>query len=250
MINLSMSLGGSRAAGGGPPAVQLWTPAIASPAMRYDPAAPAGTTRSGTSVMTLHDLSGGYGLTQSTGSMQPQTGRAIGGRSVLDFDGGDLLARTTGLPSPGPGDSMVAMVADFDSLAGSPFRGREGTGTRWGFLISSGNLTFVHNNAFAGAGATATTGPQIIVGYRSGSTTYLRRNGTQIATGPAGTCPALSAIEIGNALDGAVGEAIPTLSYSDGLRDRLEGYLAHAYGLAALLPADHPYKSTPPQVTQ
>jgi hypothetical protein len=41
----------------------------------------------------------------------------------------------------------------------------------------------------------------------------------------------------------AVGE---TLSTAD--RQKLEGYLAHKWGLKANLPVDHPFKSTPPTV--
>ena len=53
----------------------------------------------------------------------------------------------------------------------------------------------------------------------------------------------------GRAWSGPMAEIIATptlLSTAD--RQKLEGYLAHKWGLTANLPADHPYKSTPPTV--
>jgi hypothetical protein len=55
--------------------------------------------------------------------------------------------------------------------------------------------------------------------------------------------------QLAGLLDGSVGEIIVTstiTSLAD--RQKLEGYLAWKWGLEANLPADHPYKSTPPTV--
>ena len=43
-------------------------------------------------------------------------------------------------------------------------------------------------------------------------------------------------------------EAARKFWLSTGNRQKLEGYLAHKSGLTANLPADHPYKTTPPTV--
>jgi hypothetical protein len=50
-------------------------------------------------------------------------------------------------------------------------------------------------------------------------------------------------------LNGFISEMVVTngvLSTTD--RQRLEGYLAHKWGLQANLPAGHPFKNTPPTV--
>ncbi|MDC3319935.1 hypothetical protein OAV61_09255, partial [Flavobacteriaceae bacterium] len=51
----------------------------------------------------------------------------------------------------------------------------------------------------------------------------------------------------GNSFDGMVAEVIIVeSSVSDNDRQKIEGYLAHKWGLAANLPADHPYKDAAP----
>jgi hypothetical protein len=53
----------------------------------------------------------------------------------------------------------------------------------------------------------------------------------------------------GNKIDGAVGEVVVgNGALSDGDREKIEGYLAHKWGLTANLPAAHPYKSLAPTV--
>jgi hypothetical protein len=45
---------------------------------------------------------------------------------------------------------------------------------------------------------------------------------------------------------GLVKEVIYVPYGLDSERQRLEGYVAHKWGLSPLLPADHPYKNAPP----
>jgi hypothetical protein len=48
-------------------------------------------------------------------------------------------------------------------------------------------------------------------------------------------------------LNGFIAEmVIATTALSVDDRQRLEGYLAHKWGLTANLPPEHPYKTTPP----
>ena len=71
------------------------------------------------------------------------------------------------------------------------------------------------------------------------------QNGTaQLAIGTsAGTAGTL----LGAPLTGAIGEIIVTASVLSALnRQKIEGYLAHKWGLTANLPNDHPYKVNPP----
>lgn len=49
-----------------------------------------------------------------------------------------------------------------------------------------------------------------------------------------------------NNTDGKLGEIIITTNVSTVNRQKIEGYLAHKWGLTAQLPADHPYKTTHP----
>jgi len=49
-------------------------------------------------------------------------------------------------------------------------------------------------------------------------------------------------------LDGKIGEFIVINSTSTSDRQKAEGYLAHKWGVASKLPADHPWKSYPPVV--
>ena len=56
--------------------------------------------------------------------------------------------------------------------------------------------------------------------------------------------------QLGGLIDGSIGEILVTstiTSLAD--RQKLEGYLAHKWGLAANLPVDHPYKDAAPTVT-
>jgi hypothetical protein len=71
------------------------------------------------------------------------------------------------------------------------------------------------------------------------------QNGTaQLAVGSlAGTAGTLNGVP----LTGAIGEIIVTASVLSTLnRQRIEGYLAHKWGLTANLPNDHPYKTVGP----
>jgi len=73
------------------------------------------------------------------------------------------------------------------------------------------------------------------------------QNGTaQLAVGSiAGT----SGTTNGSPLAGAIGEIIVTASVLSTLnRQKIEGYLAHKWGLTANLPNDHPYKTAAPTV--
>jgi hypothetical protein len=42
-------------------------------------------------------------------------------------------------------------------------------------------------------------------------------------------------------------ELMTTPAYT--IRERLQGYLAHANGIAASLPPDHPYSALPPRIS-
>ncbi len=102
--------------------------------------------------------------------------------------------------------------------------------------------------------ANLTTGP-FITSLRRGSDVQLWSNGA--AVGTAGTANPISgaafsyiARRANNYHSGYIHEVVvvpSALNTSD--RQRVEGYLAHKWGLVGSLPSDHPYKSDPPYLT-
>jgi hypothetical protein len=98
------------------------------------------------------------------------------------------------------------------------------------------------------------TSPSIITGVFNGASSVLQINGGAPAFGDTGLGDLSQGITIGRSVDsdpnsplgGNIGEIIiiPGV-WSAAEQQRVEGYLAHKWGIR--LPAKHPYKTTPPQ---
>ena len=99
----------------------------------------------------------------------------------------------------------------------------------------------------------------IIESQRSGTTATIRGNGTISNSGTVSSSATnLAPIGIGMRIDntvyqylknGAIAEVIiASYAIQDVDRQRIEGYLAHKWGLTANLPINHPYKTNAPLV--
>ena len=246
-----------------------WTPASLGSALHawYD-ADDAATITIATGVSQWNDKSGNArNVAQATGANQPtRVTNAKNSRAILRFDGtNDQL--TGGWSLNGQASFSVNYVAWPDTVVG--FRSL--------FVQQSGAayLSFPWTDSAAAAldprvilsfdgGVTTTnlTGftsvASLILGFVrvSGGTNKMYRNGTENSTRTAnassvsGLTSANSSIgsfNNGYYYDGDLGEAVittGTLSSTD--REKLEGYLAHRWGLTSSLPAGHPYKSVAP----
>lgn len=96
------------------------------------------------------------------------------------------------------------------------------------------------------------TNPKSAGVTHNGSTCVLYLNGTSVGTRNTTFNTNTSELSVGgNGVDeylfGLIGEVIYFSSAVDtAIRQQIEGYLAHKWGLTANLPSGHPYKSTPP----
>lgn len=235
--------------------IEMWVPLDASPQHAYNPSLASSLTVVGGAVSAIADGgSGSMPLAQSTGSAQPTSGsHTIGGVPVLGLDGGDILAKSAApYPQPGANDSLVGCVFDIQSFSANAYmvRGTVGATTRFGLLYditAGGNYRFVHDATYATALVPrGEPGSRVVVGHKVGTALTIRENGGSASgTGTTtGSGPTLDGFTIGGGLTGGLGEAYAWLSYpGDDTRDRLEGYLAHKYGLADRLPEAHPYKT-------
>ena len=148
--------------------------------------------------------------------------------------------------------SMPNNVSDWRTLLRSA-QGHE-------MIIETGNTRFgiYHGiNGFLQAG-TLTWGTAWGLGFArvaANTTVVMSRDGGPLAA----TTVALQSGDFKPTMFGGYASAPPTQgwgsikeiiflphNFSDGDRQRVEGYLAHKHGLTGLLPASHPYKSTAP----
>jgi dienelactone hydrolase len=256
--------------GGGAP----WVPTNITMAAWYDAADASTITASSGAVSQWRDKSASArNLNQSTSGARPQTGtRTIGGLNAIEFDGTDDVltgsanktdaitifgvvltdsgsgadANRSWLSSPGGSnpDYWMKSVAYSDSL-----------GTMMcdtGGAYSSGDATAARSAAHIHAAyswvAGGANGGTRIDGGASGASiaaksTTLQKSATELAIGRQKN-------NAGRFHDGLVGEVIiinQRLTDADADFLKIEGYLAHKWGLAANLPADHQYKNTPPR---
>lgn len=230
----------------------------------------AAVTRSGTAVTGWLDKSGkGRHLSQATAGYQPAwVAGAHNGRSAVRFDGGDTLGGGDVLDLGSGNLSVMAVTRDAAASGGSSTAGnalaKATSTTAAGQWLLGRNGLFVHLDAQRDARDAANpTVLQMVGGTldRSVGVTS-HRNGAQVAQVTAGfpfgatsynTTASLLAgarntsSSPSNPLTGDVCEIVLSLAaWSEAERQKVEGYLAHRWGLQGGLPAAHPYRHHPP----
>lgn len=252
------------------PPPPLWTPAEITTTAWYD-ADDAGTisTESGGAVSQWDDKSGnGYHMTQGTGSSQPTTGiRSLNGLNVLDFSDDFMTAALNINRSVMPDITIFAVFAEDDATTGSFALFGQDNGSFDRFVLLSFDTFAVVEWGATSDGTTepleATRSPDTddhILSLQwdddatDGSYVCLDGNTRRIFTeaGDNGTTSlALGAIRPDGfrALDGYIAEFIVIDSLTDlTAQQKMEGYLAHKWGVDANLPVGHPYKLEAPTV--
>lgn len=244
-----------------------WTPADITTALWLDAADASTITESGGAVSQWDDKSGNSrNATQSTAASRPLLATAsLSGKDVIDCDGANdqlVLANVTTLTSI---NQSLFVVAKRDNAVGRtemPFSvGNSSTGDgladipRWNDDIMYSQVGRAGNRPTPTSVITdqpyinCITGGDIQLSYTNGT---LIGTGTSqvslpftVTSGYVGSGSAVSTF--GRFFDGKIAEIVvlPVVASTTN-RQKMEGYLAHKWGLTANLPAGHPYKSTAP----
>ncbi len=234
-----------------------WAPEDLPLAAWYDAADESTITKDGSDrVSQWRDRSGnGHHVNQSSDGSKPRSGtRTLNGLNSLAFSGSaNQFLRSTVNISAQPLTAFA--VAQFDS-AGSNSTVFDGAGTARCMLRrrSTDDLAIFAGSWMAGP---ATTAEAVLASVEfQGANSTIRKNGGTAVTGNPGSGSLASGLTIGNIsgnpgeswrMDGLISELIfVSGSFSDAERQRLEGYLAHKWGLQANLPAEHPYQTAEP----
>jgi CTP:molybdopterin cytidylyltransferase MocA len=233
--------------------VSAWTPAALGSglALWLDADDASTLTLNGSTVAHWADKSGNNRhVSQAVSARQPAL-TTLGTRTALAFNGSTTWmtrAATFGL-SQSITSFTVAQTADVSQLR---FIFDNNARMIAGF---SGGSSF---GLFAGAWLTGpgpvANAPFVGSYVANAGSSQVFRDGTQIVSGNAGTGGVSTNFSVGARFSGnqyfwfgPIAEIIlvtSTLPTAD--RQRVEGYLAHKWGLAANLPAGHPYRNTPP----
>ncbi len=225
----------------------------------------AGVTVSGADVTQWNDQSGnGRNLTQGSITNSPDrlTG-ALNGLPVIDFDGTDDFLRNTSLGNPNSITVITLAKSDVNPQTGvlvDVSDNTTNTDRRFTQLLDASNLRIrVSNNASANFDASSSfsdiSNYHIFYGDHATNTNSKGSiDGVPLViTAASGTLLTATNLQLGRSFantrpfNGQIAEVIVyngVLSLAD--RQRVEGYLAHKWGLTANLPSDHPYKVTPP----
>lgn len=252
----------------------IWTPANITTALWLDAAdnttvfSDAGTTQAIAGLSTVqqwNDKSGNSRhVSQATSNFRPAySSSTINGRNALTFITDDSLSRTSpGLPTGASSRSMLAVYKpnttglNANGIAGQAY---SGTVTNSWFLLMHRNDAAKGDPYFATYAGDITDNATPTLTAKIGGVTYdgttarLYKNGAEIANGARTLVTDSNVLffvgKDGSAspMNGAVAEIVFTanaLSTND--RQKLEGYLAHKWGLTADLPSGHPYKTVGP----
>jgi hypothetical protein len=245
----------------------LWTPAQIGTALWLDAADSSTITLNGSTVSQWSDKSGNArNFSQPTVANRPAYSiNALNGKNVINFVSADSLTRTTVIPFNDLGNNSLYIVGNrtgrsghfnvavlivrannrsrsilFDYLTAT---GRWGTYTLIDTLSPSGNVGTSYKIC------------ELIADQATNTYLFYQDGTSQGSTGVVNTDTVFSATSfIGNDsnnswLEGNVAEIIFCDEKNSGAdRQRIEGYLAHKWGLTANLPNDHPFKVSPPYV--
>jgi hypothetical protein len=253
-----------------------WNPSMISTALWLDAADASTVTLNGSSVSQWNDKSGnGRNLTQGTSANQPlYVTNALNGKPKLNFGTTDFLVNSS-YGGWANSSFFVAAICNLDNatLPAFPAIISENNSSSAGYLAFGSNNTTPRKIAISRTGQATTSstfnfprnswgilGFQSALGITGSSgsgtvtlTPYL--DGTSAAdisigsllTTSISTIVGASRLGAQDILDGSLAEVIVSpASLSSLYRQKLEGYLAHKWGLEANLPVGHPYKTTGP----
>lgn len=232
-------------------AAALWTPAQLTTALWLDAADAATITQSSGLVSQWSDKSSNSRhATQSTGSLQPSyVSAALNGQNALLFSANYLNIAAFGTATYSWFVALGQNTATLRSVFGS-----SDSYVPIGRVDTANTILRINNvNNPAGAYQIYNGESTQTVVQRTDCHTKLGQS-TGVIAGYV-NIPVISAtINLGFATNsyghnGYMGEVIVvngTPSLSD--IQKIQGYLAHKWGLTAILPADHPYKSAAPTV--
>lgn len=244
----------------------LWTPSelAASLALWLDASDPSSITLNGSNVAQWNDKSGNNRhASQATASAQPtylengindmpslrlQNPRFLRGSFSLISSSATAFAVTTMNAESEPWARLLSVgqwgEPDFESVASSSFLIRQD--------IANHMVTYRFGTPLSGMAVSLST-PLIVSSRFTGTQNILNVNGTDSSQVTfSGNFATLDYV-LGRATDnlsqwdGLLSEMVilPTFASTD-VRQRVEGYLAHKWGLTVNLPLEHPYKNLPP----
>ena len=260
---------------------KLWTPAALGSllALWLDANDFSTITLNGSTVSQWNDKSGNVrNVSQATAANQPNyTASGLNGKPVITFDGTNdaLLNASAGLIRAVSGTTVVMVMSRAANLAAESVSLWIGTSVGNARLIMSTRVGLASpGEGFTSGGRRLSTDPfQTVTGFAYTSNPIIAaarydyananlaiwQDGTAgasrvfqtagVADNNAGELAigAANATGTGALFNGYIGEITlvhSALSTTD--RQRLEGYLAHKWGLIANLPSNHPFKFTPP----
>jgi hypothetical protein len=246
----------------------LWTPADITTALWLDAADASTITLESGAVSQWNDKSGnGRNFAQSASGNRPTyASTGLNGKPTLAFDTNDFMELSSGLIS---NLFTIVAVANANTLNvnGGLFAGRSKTNTApvHQFDRESTNARIVYRGDAAGPVAAAGQGTLTFADYivacsQSSTLLGLSLNGNNLTTVAASNVAATLSIDVytvgaffpGSLIvqsfhNGDISEIVYVAGQpSTDTRQRIEGYLAHKWGLTANLPNDHPYKTAAP----
>jgi len=250
-----------------------WDPSLISTALWLDAADASTVNATSNAVNQWNDKSGNARHATASSTARPTYNpTAFNSRPGLTFDGTANVLRADSLATIAQGDdSPFSVAVVFNATSGSTFRNLLGFGSSGGssyfhtlqfdvsnlFVQSRRELSAPLNQKLI-TGTSGVSANLVVATTFSGTTGVNYKNGTQDATGDLDlpsmstninqfAIGALPRDTISGYLAATISEIIITANVLSTLtRQKLEGYLAHKWGLTANLPAGHPYKTVVP----
>jgi len=248
----------------------LWTPANITVQAWWDASDTSTVLTNGTAVTNWMDKSGnGLHLSQTTNAtLQPVTGATISnGLNAINFTG-DLMETASNPFGATVSNAFVIAVHKVESTQDGAFFSLTGSSTnanRWQSNCpwGDGNVVFDCGGALGtnrvSASYGVSAGSNALVSFycsKVDNVQQIYKNGTLLVGDTTGhAVNTVTNITVGGSdtsyQDTTIGEFIIINStVNTTTRQKMEGYLAHKWGLTANLPSDHPYKSLPPIIPQ
>jgi hypothetical protein len=238
-----------------------WLPVSLNPQAWYDASDASTVISAGGLVSEWRDkTTNNRHATQPTGSNQPATGtNTMGGRNVISLNGSnqffnvnlDYLANVT------HSAFIVTRTTVFGNIYGAATSGSGASSLHVGFANNTQyrmNLWGNDWNGSIGSAFNASSGNVLNYIWTPGVSKQIFANGS--SQGSSTNAGNISTMAGGGRFGNVVGQSLYggnlaemvfiTGNVSAADRERMEGYLAHKWGLAGNLPTAHPHKNTPP----